>query len=141
MTTPEPADGAPTDPAGADPAGVDSGGAGGKPSGLRNPAATVRGLGAGTLIIEAIVLLLAIQPIRLMGGQLSGAGVAVVVALAVWAVVVSGLMKRSWAWHAGTVLQACLLLSGFLHWSLGALGVIFAATWAYATYVRRTILG
>ncbi|MDP9816450.1 hypothetical protein J3R04_002420 [Spirilliplanes yamanashiensis] len=101
----------------------------------------MRGLGAGTLIIEAVVLLLAIQPIRLMGGQLSGAGVAVVVALAVWAVVVSGLMKRSWAWHAGTVLQVCLLLSGFLHWSLGALGVIFAATWGYATYVRRTILG
>ncbi|GAA0812329.1 DUF4233 domain-containing protein [Spirilliplanes yamanashiensis] len=116
-------------------------GTGGKPSGLRNPAAAVRGLGAGTLIIEAVVLLLAIQPIRLMGGQLSGAGVAVVVALAVWAVVVSGLMKRSWAWHAGTVLQVCLLLSGFLHWSLGALGVIFAATWGYATYVRRTILG
>ena len=114
---------------------------GGRPSGLRNPAAAVRGLGAGTLVIEAVVLLLAIQPIRILGGQLSGAGVAVVVGLAVLAVVVAGMMRRRWAWHVGTGLQAALLLSGFLHWSLGALGLIFAATWAYATYVRRSILG
>lgn len=128
----EPAD-SPADPP-APPAGAE-------PSGLRNPAAAVRGLGAGTLIIEAIVLLLAIQPIRILGGRLSGAAVAVVIALAVLAVVVSGLMKRRWAWHVGTALQGCLLLAGFLHWSLAALGIIFAATWGYATYVRRSILG
>jgi hypothetical protein len=28
-----------------------------------------------------------------------------------------------------------------VHWSLAALGLIFGATWAYATYVRRMILG
>ncbi len=115
--------------------------AGAKPSGLRNPAAAVRGLGAGTLIAEAVVLLLAIQPIRIMGGSLSGTGVAVVIGLAVVAVLVAGMMKRPWAWHVGTALQACLLLAGFLHWSLAVLGVIFAATWGYASYVRRTILG
>lgn len=43
-------------------------------SGLRNPSAAVRGLGAGTLAMEGIVLLLAIQPIRLLGGRLSGWG-------------------------------------------------------------------
>ena len=43
-------------------------------SGLRNPEAAVRGLGAGTLVLEAIVLLLAIQPIRILGGHLSGWG-------------------------------------------------------------------
>ena len=110
-------------------------------SGLRNPQAAVRGLGAGTLALEAIVLLLAIQPIRIMGGDLSGWGIGAVVALAVLAAVVAGMMRRRWAWTAGTVLQVLLVAAGLLHWSLGVLGIIFGAAWAYASYVRRTILG
>jgi hypothetical protein len=110
-------------------------------SGLKNPAAAVRGLGAGTLVLEAIVLLLAIQPIRIMGGDLGGWGVGVVVLLAVLAVALAGLMKRPWAWAAGTALQVLLLAGGLLHWSLAALGLIFGAAWAYAWNVRRTILG
>ena len=111
-----------------------------RPSGLRNPQAAVRGLGAGTLILEAIVLLLAIQPIRVLGGDLSGWGVGAVVALAVLCVLISGVMKRPWAWHAGTAVQVLLLAGGLFHWSLAVLALIFGAAWAYATYVRRTIL-
>jgi hypothetical protein len=110
-------------------------------SGLRNPEAAVRALGSGTLALEAIVLLLAIQPIRLFGGDLSGWGIGAVVTLAVLCVVVAGSMKRRWAWHAGTALQVLLILAGVVHWSLAAVGLIFGATWAYTTYVRRTILG
>src|SRR4051794_41538989 len=105
-------------------------------SGLRNPQSAVRGLGAGTLTLEAIVLLLAIQPIRIMGGHLSGWGVGAVVALAVLAAVLAGMMKRRWAWAAGTVLQVLLLAAGLLHWSLAVLGVIFGAAWLYALSVR-----
>ncbi|MFI7608026.1 DUF4233 domain-containing protein [Micromonospora sp. NPDC049366] len=110
-------------------------------SGLRNPERAVRSLGAGTLAIEALVLLLAIQPIRVVGGDLSGTAIGVVVALAVAAVVLAGMMRRSWAWHAGTVLQGLLILAGLLHWSLFVLGVIFALVWGYALHVRRVILG
>lgn len=110
-------------------------------SGLRDPEAAVRALGSGTLALEAIVLLLAIQPIRLFGGDHSGWGIGAVVTLAVLCVVVAGSMKRRWAWHAGTALQVLLILAGVVHWSLAALGLIFGATWAYTTYVRRTILG
>jgi hypothetical protein len=110
-------------------------------SGLRNPGAAVRGLGAATLGLEAIVLLLAIQPIRIMGGHLSGWGIGAVVALAVVALVLTGMMKRPWAWGAGTVLQVLLLTGGFLHWAITLVGVIFGAAWGYALYVRRSILG
>ncbi|HET6483552.1 MAG TPA: DUF4233 domain-containing protein [Actinoplanes sp.] len=110
-------------------------------SGLRNPQAAVRGLGAGALVLEAIVLLLAIQPIRIFAGDLSGWGIATVVALAVVALLLSGVMRRAWAWQAGTALQVLLLASGFFHWSLTVLGLIFGAAWAYALYVRRSILG
>lgn len=112
-----------------------------RPSGLSNPQAAVRGLGAGTLVLEAIVLLLAIQPIRVLGGDLSGWGVGAVVTLAVLCIVIAGSMKRRHAWHAGTAVQVLLLVSGLFHWSLAALALIFGAAWAYATYVRRSILG
>jgi Protein of unknown function (DUF4233) len=112
-----------------------------RPSGLRNPQAAVRGLGAGTLGLEAVVLLLAIQPLRLFAGHFSGFGVGVVIALAVVCIVVAGMMKRPWAWHVGTAVQALLIVSGLVHWSLAVLGLIFGAAWGYATYVRRTILG
>ncbi|MEV1144157.1 DUF4233 domain-containing protein [Micromonospora sp. NPDC049799] len=123
--------------------GPDAGTPGGpqRRSGLRDPERAVRGLGAGTLVLEALVLLLAIQPIRVLGGDLSGAAVGVVVALAVAAVLLAGTMRRPWVWNAGTVLQGLLLLAGLLHWSLFALGVIFALVWAYALHVRRVILG
>ena len=116
---------------------------GGEPrrSGLRNPEAAVRGLGSGTLILEAIVLLLAIQPIRVFGGSLSGWGIGAVIALAVLCVAVAGSMKRRRAWQAGTALQVLLLAAGLLHWSLAALGLIFGAAWVYTLTVRRRILG
>ena len=118
-----------------------SGQPGERRSGLRDPQKAVRGLGAGTLALEALVLLLAIQPIRVVGGHLSGAAIAAIVALAVACVLLAGQMKRSWAWNAGTVLQGLLMLSGLLHWSLLVLGVVFALVWAYALHVRRVILG
>ncbi|MEU4369068.1 DUF4233 domain-containing protein [Micromonospora chersina] len=139
-----PSEGAPPESSQAE--GVQAGGApveggGQRRSGLRNPDKAVRGLGAGTLALEALVLLLAIQPIRVVGGDLSGAAIGAIVALAVACVALAGQMKRAWAWHAGTVLQGLLLLSGLLHWSLFALGVMFALVWAYALHVRRVILG
>ncbi|WIM97653.1 DUF4233 domain-containing protein [Actinoplanes oblitus] len=111
-------------------------------SGLKNPEAAVRGLGAGTLALEAIVLLLAIQPIRILGVDLSGWQIGLVIGLAVLAALLAGCMRRRWGWGAGTALQVALLASGLVvHWSLTALGVIFGLAWAYATYVRRSILG
>lgn len=112
----------------------------GRPSGLKDPARAARGLGAATLALEALILLLAIQPIRVLGGHLTGQTIGVILGLAVLAVVLAGLLRRPWAWPAGTVLQALLLLSGLLHWSLGALGLIFGAVWVYVLHVRRVIL-
>ncbi|HEU4426175.1 MAG TPA: DUF4233 domain-containing protein [Pilimelia sp.] len=111
-----------------------------RPSGLRNPAAAVRGLGAGTLIIEAVVLLLAIQPIRVLGEGLSGAATAATVVLAAAAVVLAGLMRRAWAWHAATALQVLIFTAGLLHWSLAAMGIVFGLVWLYVLHVRRVIL-
>lgn len=112
-----------------------------QPSGLRNPQAAVRGVGAGALAVEAVVLLLAIQPIRLLGGDLGGPAIAVVVGLAVLAAVLAGLLRRGWAWNAALALQLALLAAGLLHWSLAVLGFVFGLVWTYMLYVRRRVLG
>jgi hypothetical protein len=112
-----------------------------QPSGLRNPAATVRGMGAGALAIEALVLLLAILPLAKLGGHRSGAAVGAAVGLAVLSAVLAGLLRYRWAWYAGIGLQVVLLACGLLHVALAVLGLLFGAVWGYVLSVRRRVLG
>jgi Protein of unknown function (DUF4233) len=111
-------------------------------SGLRNPTAAVRAVGAGALVAEALVLLLAILPIRVLGGDLTGPAVVFVIVLSVLCVVLAGLLKRRWAWTVGSAIQVALLASGlvFPAW-LTALGVVFGLVWIYVLHVRRSVLG
>jgi hypothetical protein len=111
-----------------------------KPSGLRNPTAAVRGVGAAALAGEALVLLLAIQPMRVLGVRLTGAAVISIVVLAVLCVLLAGMLKRPWAWYAGIVVQLLLIGCGYFHISLTVLGVLFGAVWFYVLSVRRTVL-
>jgi hypothetical protein len=112
-----------------------------RPSGLRDPARAVRSLGAMTLVLEALVLLLAIQPIRMLGGDLRGGGIALVVVAALLAVGLAGALRREWAWHAAALLQGVLMVGGLLHWSIFGVGLIFAGVWTYVMHVRRSIVG
>jgi hypothetical protein len=110
-------------------------------SGLRNPTAAVRGVGAGALVLEAIVLLLAIVPLTKIGGHLTGPAIGAVVALAVLCVLLAGMLKRRWAWYAGIVVQVALFACGLFHVALAVLGVLFGAVWAYVLYVRHSVTG
>ena len=116
--------------------------AGPRPSGLRNPRRAVHGVAAAALAIEALVLLLAIQPMRVLGVPLTGLAIAVIVGLAVACVALAGLLRHGWAWHAASVLQVLLFVAGLVfHPSLAVLAVCFGLVWAYVLYVRRAILG
>lgn len=110
-------------------------------SGLRNPPAALRGVGAGTLVIEALVLLLAILPLRALGGDLAGPGIGAIVAMAVLCVVLAGLLRYRWAWYAGLVLQVLVIATGIAQWAIGVIGVVFVVIWWYVLQLRRTILG
>jgi len=113
-----------------------------KPSGLRNPQASVRGVGAAALAVEALVLLLAIQPMRVLGVHLTGAAVGTIIGLAVLCILLAGMLRRDWAWYAVFVIQAILIVAGFIfHISLTILGVLFLLMWIYVVSVRRTVLG
>jgi hypothetical protein len=112
-----------------------------QPSGLRNPAAAVRGVGAGTLVVEAIVLLLALVPLNRIAGAHSTTGSWLCGALVVLSIVLAGLLRRAWAWWAAALVPLALFAGGFVvHWSLVALGVLFGLVWAYVLNVRHTVL-
>jgi hypothetical protein len=110
-------------------------------SGLRNPGAAVRGVGAGALVLEAVVLLLAVVPLIKLAGQHVGLAVGAVLVLAAACVALAGLLRRAWAWYAGLALQAVLAVGGVLHLALLVLGLLFGSVWAYVLSVRRSVLG
>jgi hypothetical protein len=114
---------------------------GGPPSGLRNPAAAVRGVGAGALVLEAVVLLLAIAPLVKLGVRHTGLTVGAIVTLVVLCLLLAGMLRYRWAWWAAAVLQVLLFACGLLHIALAVLGLLFAAVWGYVLSVRRSVLG
>jgi Protein of unknown function (DUF4233) len=94
------------------------------------------------LIMEAVVVLLAIVPsIQLEHVSGSTAG-AVGGAIAVVAIVLSGLVGRprmGWALYAGTVFQILVIASGVLVPAMYILGVIFAVLWFTGIWLARKV--
>jgi len=105
----------------------------------RDPWKGLRGVMAGTLVLEAIVVLLALPVVATVGGGLSVLSGGYVVVLALVMVAMGGLQRRPWALTVNLGLQV-LVIGGFVvHPALGAVGVLFAAVWAYLMYLRRDI--
>lgn len=113
---------------------------GGKPSGLRNPSRAMRGLGSATLAMEALVLLLAIQPLRMIQPEITGPQLIAVLSGAAVAILLTGLLRKRWGWWLGSALQVALVGCGILHWTIGIVGVVFGLVWLYVLHVRRNVL-
>lgn len=105
----------------------------------RDPWKGLRGVMAGTLVLEAIVVLLALPVVATTGGGLTVVTGTYVVALAVAMVVMSGMQRRPWALGANLGLQLLAVAAAVFSIPLGAVGVLFAAVWAYLMYLRRDI--
>jgi hypothetical protein len=100
----------------------------------------MRRLGASVLGMEAIVAAL-ITPVAINSGVQTGVAVTVGIGLAVLCVIVAGLLKRPFAYVAGTILQLLAIGTGFLVPTMFFLGVIFAALWITAIFVARRVEG
>ena len=111
------------------------------PSGLRNPIAAVRGVGAGALAIEAVILLLALVPLRVLDVRHTSVAIGCVLGIAVLCVLLAGMMRREWAWKAGIVPPILVIACGYFHFSLAVIGVLFLLVWLYVLSVRRTVMG
>lgn len=105
----------------------------------KDPWKGLRGVMAGTLILEAIVVLLALPVVATVGGGITAASGAYIVGLAVLMILGAGLQGRPWALWYNATLQVLTVAAFFIHPALGACGLLFAAVWAYIFYLRRDL--
>jgi hypothetical protein len=98
----------------------------------------VRGLGIAPLLLEALALLMAVQPLRVVGAPT--VAVVVVLVLAGVAVGLTALLRFTATWHLVWLLDVAVIASGWFQWALAMLGVVFSLVWWYVLHVRRTIL-
>lgn len=102
----------------------------------------LRGIMAGTLVLEAIVIGLVLTVIARVddGAHFQAWKVWFVSLLAVAMVVASGMQRRPWAIPLNLTLAGLAVLPGWVvHWSMGVCGLMFAVVWAYILYLRRDL--
>jgi hypothetical protein len=105
-----------------------------------DPWKSFRGVTAGTLILEAIVVLLALPVVSAVGGGLTPGALGYLLGLAALLVVLAGLQGRSWAIWADLAVQL-IPIAGFLVYpGVGFIGLLFGAVWALIVYVRSEVL-
>ncbi len=105
-----------------------------------DPWKSFRGVMAGTLILEAIVVLLALPVVGAVGGGLTPVALAYLIGFAVILVVLTGLQGRSWAVWLDLAVQLVLIAGFLLYPGVGLIGLLFAGVWALIAYLRAEVL-
>ncbi|MFC4127522.1 DUF4233 domain-containing protein [Nocardia rhizosphaerae] len=99
----------------------------------------LRGVMAGTLVLESIVVLLALPVVADVGGGITWFSGTYLIALAVLMILGAGLQRKPWAIPFDLGLQVLLLAGTFIHLSIGIIGVVFAAVWAFILVLRADV--
>jgi hypothetical protein len=100
----------------------------------------IRGVFAATLVLEAIVVLLALLVLPKFGGGATPLGVGVILGIAVLMIVGSGLQRRSWGLKFALLLQALTIVAGFVFvTALGVMGIVFALVFGGLILMRRDV--
>jgi Protein of unknown function (DUF4233) len=94
---------------------------------------------AATLILEAIVVLLAIPVVGAVGGGLSAASLAYLIGLAVLLILLAGLQRRPWAIWVNLGIQVVLLAGFAVYPGVGFIGLLFTGVWAIIVYFRAEV--
>ncbi|OAN38789.1 DUF4233 domain-containing protein [Mycolicibacterium iranicum] len=105
-----------------------------------DPWKSFRGVMAGTLILEAIVVLLALPVVGAVGPGLTGFSMAYVIGVAVLLVLMAGVQGRSWAIWANLGVQVLLVAGWFLYPGIGFIGLLFLLVWLLIAYLRAEVL-
>ena len=104
-----------------------------------DPWKSFRGVMAGTLILEAIVVLLALPVVSFSHGGLTPLSGGFLIGFAVVLVLLSGMQGRPWALWANLAIQLVLIAGWVVHAAVGFIGVVFAAVWALIAYLRAEV--
>lgn len=107
-----------------------------------DPMKGLRGVMAGTHIMEAIVILLVLTVITRVdaGASATTFNMAYVIGLGVAMIVAAFLQKAKWADWLNIALQVLAIAGFIVHPAMGAMGVIFALCWWYIYHLRSNLM-
>ena len=94
---------------------------------------------AATLMLEAIVVLLAIPVVGAVGGGLTAASLAYLIGLAAVLILLAGLQRRPWAIWVNLAVQLVLLAGFAVYPGVGFMGVLFTGLWVLIAYFRAEV--
>ncbi|MBN9743804.1 DUF4233 domain-containing protein [Amycolatopsis sp. A1MSW2902] len=98
-----------------------------------------RGVMAGTLIMEAITVALALPVVAKLGGGITSFTGWTVIALAVVLIVLCGMLKHVWAVPVILLLQLAIIGIGITQPAIAIIGVIFLAAFVWFLWLRRDV--
>ncbi|HEY6424836.1 MAG TPA: DUF4233 domain-containing protein [Pseudonocardiaceae bacterium] len=104
-----------------------------------DPLRGLRGIFAGTLVMEAIVVGLALLVVGRLGGGVGGPGGWYTASLALAMVVAAFVQRQPWGLGLALMLQVAMVAGWFAHPALGGVGVLFVLVWGYLLYVRWAV--
>lgn len=99
----------------------------------------LRGVMAGTMILEVIVVILAFPIVWRLGGGLTWLSGGYLTVLLVLMILASGMQGRPWALNFDLALQVAVIVGGLFHWSIAAVGLVFGSVWLYIRYVKLDV--
>ncbi|CAN5727730.1 DUF4233 domain-containing protein [soil metagenome] len=105
-----------------------------------DPWKSFRGVMAGTLILESIVVLLALPVVSVVGGGLNAFSMAYLIGFAVVLVLMAGIQGRPWAIWANLGVQLALVAGWAVYPGVGVMGLVFLIVWLMIVYLRGEVL-
>ncbi|AGF73201.1 DUF4233 domain-containing protein [Corynebacterium halotolerans] len=108
----------------------------------KDPMKGIRGVMAGTLVLEAITILLSLTVILKVdeGVYWTTFNWVYLTAVGVTHLVLAFLQRFRWALPVNLVLQLCVLAGFFVHPSVGIIAIIFLLVWWYLLHLRSNII-
>ncbi|MGB9225157.1 DUF4233 domain-containing protein [Mycobacterium sp.] len=94
---------------------------------------------AATLILEAVVVLLALPVVGAVGGGLDALSLGYLLGLAVLLVLLAGVQRRPWAIWVNLGVQVVPIAGFALYPGVGFIGLLFAGVWALIAYLRAEV--
>jgi uncharacterized membrane protein len=104
-----------------------------------DPWKSFRGVMAGTLILEAIVVLLALPVVAVADGNLTAVTGTYLIGLAVVLIALAGLQGRPWAIWVNLAIQLVLIAGWAVSGAVGFIGLIFTGVWLLIFYLRSEV--
>ncbi len=98
-----------------------------------------RGMCSAVLFLEAIALGLSTPVMISVAGVSAAVALPVGLGLAVVCILVSGMLRKEWAYSLGWTIQGAAVALGFLVTTMFFIGGIFALLWASADLLGRKI--